>query len=736
MTTRAWTSLRLTPWIQESLSTTLGFEEMTPVQASTIPLFMQHKDVVVEAVTGSGKTLAFLLPVLERLLRRDEFMPLHHVGALVICPTRELAIQIHAVLHTLLTLAPEPESPLPLAHDDDNGDLEDGTQTQAEQTSEVVTDGVGAESEDEEAAPDPLANARKLRLIAQLLIGGTTSVQQDVLAFRRDSPTILIGTPGRINDFLNTSSTPKVKDLEVLIMDEADRLLDMGFHDVLKNIIGRLPKQRRTGLFSATMTDAVSQLVRTGLRNPVKIVVQVKTKAGQDRRTPPSLQVGYMLLNPAEKIAQMIRLLHYSLTHDALTKSIVYFPTCAAVDYFQPLLSRMSQLKKFTLVALHGKQAPSLRQKNFKRFVNLGSGTPSVLFTTDLAARGLDVPDIDFIIQIDPPQDPSAFLHRCGRAGRAGRPGKAVVFLNRGGREEEYVAFLAVKRTFMAPIPRLDATYEPIEASNIATEKDDDKDDSVSSPGQRKIDADAQAINDRMRALVRKDRDLYERGMRAFVSYVRFYSKHQAAYIFRLADLDLAGAAASYGLLRLPSMPELKGRVGEGAAAVQYDEEVVDLSTFAYADKARESARLEALHKVQQQQQQEQQQIGNVQDDSTTARNSLQKQHEGATRKHKGAAATLAWSNKVDAHNRKEMRRDKKKRKREALRNLEAEEKALSASAERKSGHHHDEDTDEEQDWKDLRREKLALKKARQGGTDRDADAAIDAPEINMFDDL
>lgn len=678
MSSKSWDGLRLTPWLRSAISD-MGFAEMTPVQASTIPLFMKHKDVVVEAVTGSGKTLAFIIPVIERIIRREEPIAKHNVAAIIICPTRELAIQIETVFNMIASFACVGSSEEPLLDQEADG-LEDRTEASgilnAEHT--TINDDVPAPTE-----VPTVSEAEKLGLKAQLLIGGTTSVQQDVLHFRSHSPTVLIGTPGRMNDFLSTSAAVKLKELEVLIMDEADRLLDMGFHDVLSKIIARLPKQRRTGLFSATMTDAVSQLVRTGLRNPVKIVVQVKAKAGEDKRTPTSLQIGFMVVRPEEKITQMIRLLHYSLEKDQLTKSIIYFPTCAAVDYFHPLLSKLSQLKKFSLIPLHGKQAPSVRQKNFKRFVSLGAGTPSVLCTTDLAARGLDVPDVDLVLQIDPPQDPSAFSHRCGRAGRAGRPGKAVVLLN-AGREEEYVAFLQVRKTPVSSIPRLSAILQP--ASSAIDEACDGTDE----------------VNKKMQSVVRKDRDLYERGMKAFVSYVRFYSKHQAAYIFRLKDLDLAGAASSYGLLRLPTMPELKGQ------AIVYDNEVVDLKSFAYADKTREMARQSAIKK---------------------ASESNDTERAPAAHKERKKPA-VAWSNKVDAHERKDARREKKKRKRDALVQVDNQEKTAI------QGLTADSSDDGEDDWKELRRERKLTNSKRSKGGLVDLEEPKSLERSTMFDDI
>jgi ATP-dependent RNA helicase DDX55/SPB4 len=225
----------------------MGFTEMTPVQASTIPLFLKNKDVVVEAVTGSGKTLAFLVPLLERLGKVSlSDVKAGDVLAVVISPTRFLT----------------------------SGDLADGREL-ARQIFSVLKGFL-------DVLPEDLVSV----LSASLLIGGTSSVAQDLAAVKSKLPTILIGTPGRLHEIISASKL-NMKSLELLVMDEADRLLDMGFKESLSGIIQALPKQRRTGLFSATMTEAVSELVRTGLRNPVRVVVKVTGfKKGVEKRTP------------------------------------------------------------------------------------------------------------------------------------------------------------------------------------------------------------------------------------------------------------------------------------------------------------------------------------------------------------------------------------------------------------------------------------------------------------------
>ena len=390
------------------------------------------------------------------------------------------------------------------------------------------------------------------------------------------SPNVLVATPGRLLELL---SSPHVQcpqtSFEVLVLDEADRLLDMGFKDDLQKILGRLPKQRRTGLFSASVSEAVDQLVRVGLRNPVKIAVKVRGLDGrEDKRTPAryalqslstvallivsSLQMCYSVQPASHKFPAICRML--ATIHPRPQKTIVYLSTCAAVEYFQHLLPQLLPKidgQALLLVPLHGKQQQKARQKNFARFSN--ATIPSVLLTTDVAARGLDIPQVDLVLQLDPPNDPKVFLHRCGRAGRAGRKGLSIVLLQ-PGREEDYLPFLEIRKTPLSPYG----------ASENA----------ISS-------GDAQAFAARIRSLVRADRSLHDKGQRGFVSWAQAYSKHQCSSIFKLVDQDWEDVGNAWGLLKLPKMPELKGFGGDKSLGVKFD-----WSTYAYADKAKENARL------------------------------------------------------------------------------------------------------------------------------------------------
>ncbi|KAL3428189.1 ATP-dependent rRNA helicase spb4 [Phlyctema vagabunda] len=571
---RAWDALTppLAEWILDAIRA-MGFTKMTPVQASTIPLFCANKDVVVEAVTGSGKTLAYLIPVVQKLLRLEEAIKKHHVGAIIVSPTRELATQIHSVLTSLLAFhAPSVEAAAP---------LEDG----------------------EKRKPSPV-----LTVVPQLLLGGTTTPAQDLSRFLKNSPNLLISTPGRLLELL---SSPHVhcpqSSFEVLVLDEADRLLDLGFKDDLQKIIGRLPKQRRTGLFSASVSEAVGEIVRVGLRNPVKIAVKVKSASGDDKRTPASLQMSYLLTPPSHKFPALLALLEQ--LQPTPQKTIIYLSTCAAVDYFQHILTALLP-DTVSLIPLHGKHPPNLRQRNFAKYIT--TVTPCILLTTDVAARGLDIPQVDLVVQIDPPSDPKVFLHRCGRAGRAGRKGLSVIFLQ-PGREEDYIPFLEIRKTPISLLkePKIEVTDEI-----------------------------AQACTKKMRKEVLTDRALYDKGQRAFVSWVKAYSKHQASSIFRVADLDWTELGNSWGLVKLPKMPELKGWDGDRSLGV-----ALDLATYAYKDKIREKARLVAL------------------DEARNAAPWVPSDEQIQKRKEREA-----WSHKHEKQDVKEVRREKKKRKREAER--------------------------------------------------------------------
>ncbi len=407
----------------------LGFSHMTAVQQATLPLFLGHKDVAVEACTGSGKTLAFVVPIVELLLRHRKNYgnpDPTSVLAIVIAPTRELARQIHDILN--LFCAP---------------------------------------------------HASWLRVVP-LLVGGTklpTSASSSSSSSSSSSDDIdplagnvVVATPGRLQErMVHGGAAFDTRKLEVLVLDEADCLLDMGFEQTITGILLRLPKQRRTGLFSATQTKEVRKLVRAGLRNPVQIAVKVNvsasSSASSSQKTPSQLRNYCSFVAPDKRLAVLLKFLR--VRRDK--KCIVFFATCASVDFFGRVLAQLlgveatgssagagkktrkrprggNQGQPTTsasgVFCLHGKMPQKKREAVYGEY--LARDTGGILMCTDVAARGIDIPDVDWIVQYDPPTDPDFYVHRVGRTARAGRSGSALIFLQET--ERSYLELLRVKR--------------------------------------------------------------------------------------------------------------------------------------------------------------------------------------------------------------------------------------------------------------------------------------------------
>lgn len=514
----------------------LGFERATPVQAATIPRLLRHQDVAVQACTGSGKTLAFLVPLYELLIRRETPLRKLQAGALIIEPTRELAAQVHSVallVGATHALPPGGESP---------------------------------------AGSSSGASVACSILPPVLLVGGT-DLAESIGRLRASGCHVLIGTPGRVEDVLSRVSELSLRELELLILDEADRLLDMGFEAKLNSILARLPKLRRTGLFSATQTDELLQLARAGMRNPVKIQVKVDARqpaaggaaaggrnpapavGGEFTMTPSSLDSFVMLVDEEARLPQLVRFLRTQL--DAKKKLMVYFLTCACVDFYGLVLPQLPELQGCPISPLHGKMNPKARKKAYDWFLAQPDG--AALLCTDVAARGLDLPDVDWVVQFDAPQDPNAYVHRVGRTARMGRRGSALLLLR--PHEDTYVPFLAVRKAPLAPMAPA-AALPPLKAA--------------------------------LTKLAVADRAVMEKGARAYVSYLKAYQEHVCKYVFVFDRLDLGQLASAMGLLRLPKVRELGRKRKRGKDSwVEFEPaaEVADLNAVRYKDKQRERQR-------------------------------------------------------------------------------------------------------------------------------------------------
>ncbi|XP_036021336.1 ATP-dependent RNA helicase DDX55 isoform X1 [Mus musculus] len=338
-----------------------------------------------------------------------------------------------------------------------------------------------------------------------------------------------------------------VKSLDVLVLDEADRLLDMGFEASINTILEFLPKQRRTGLFSATQTQEVENLVRAGLRNPVRISVKEKgVAASSTQKTPSRLENHYMICKADEKFNQLVHFLRSRQQE----KHLVFFSTCACVEYYGKALEAL--LKKVKILCIHGKMKYK-RNKIFMEFRKLQSG---ILVCTDVMARGIDIPEVNWVLQYDPPSNASAFVHRCGRTARIGHGGSALVFLL--PMEEAYINFLAINQK--CPLQEMSLQRNTID------------------------------LLPKLRAMALADRAVFEKGMKAFVSFVQAYAKHECSLIFRLKDLDFAGLARGFALLRMPRMPELRGKQFPDFVPVD-----IDTDTIPFKDKIREKQRQKLL---------------------------------------------------------------------------------------------------------------------------------------------
>lgn len=463
---------------------------------------MSCKDVAAEAVTGSGKTLAFVVPMLELLLKRsrDQKWKKNEVGAIVISPTRELATQTSSVLKSFL-------------------------------------------------------DHPQLKEFQQKLIVGGNNVDEDVHILKKEGAVILICTPGRLEDLFQRKDdlnlAGRVKSLEFLVLDEADRLLDLGFTTTINTILSYLPRQRRTGLFSATQTKEVTDLMRAGLRNPV--LVSVKEKASTS--TPLLLQNYYMIVEPEQKFVKFLDF----IKQNKIKKAMLFYPTCACVEYWASVLPHF--LRNKTILALHGKMKKA-RNKILSKF---REANEALLLCTDVLARGVDVPEMDWVLQWDPPSNAAAFVHRVGRTARQGLEGNALIMLL--PHEDAYIEFL--KRN--QKVAMKEATVESKMTVAVA--------------------------NQRLHKLQLADRSLFDKGNRAFVSHVRAYSKHECQLLLRLKDMPLGKVATSYGLLKMPKMPELKGdHDSDFVGPVAQDINFMDI---AYKDKIREDSRQKKLEVYQ-----------------------------------------------------------------------------------------------------------------------------------------
>jgi len=575
MGSREWSNLDVSAATKRFISET-GFKRMTPVQAISIPLLLNHRDVAVEACTGSGKTLAFLIPVVEILLRCGSSVPgTFSVGSVVLAPTRELTGQIHEVLGTYL---------------------------------EAV------------ARQDP-ANAGKIG--RQLFVGGSDAKSAAGAIRRLETSSklhVVVATPGRLLAIMELlgSDVFSLKPLEMLVIDEADRLLQLGFASQVDSILARIPKQRRTGLFSATLTSELQRLMKTGMRNPVHVCVRLKkaddaaaaaaggeesagsAAAKQTRHEVPSkLQNHFISLEAHRKIGFLKRFLEAPEVRRG--KTIVFFVTCACVDHFHSMLRHLvdaeeggkkgkkrpapSKGGKSRIEKLHGQMDQTARQRAYDSFCQAKDDAGSVLLATDLAARGIDVQGVDWVVQYDAPLDPAAFVHRIGRTARAGQSGRSVVMLM--PHEDSYPPFLQQRGITLEELPANLAALASASTAPASAEP------AAAKPAGFVSGSDCPVLR-RAKRLVETDRTVMLRANKAFVSVVRAYQEHQLPFLFPFKKLDIGSLATGFCVLRLPRMKEILGKKIPG-----FSQSPINPMSVPFTSKAQEKSRQEKLKKAE-----------------------------------------------------------------------------------------------------------------------------------------
>jgi ATP-dependent RNA helicase RhlE len=338
----------LSAGLQQKLAQ-LHFTNPTPVQASAIPPALEGRDVLATAQTGTGKTLAFLIPVIERLSAQGS---LRHVSALVLVPTRELAMQVHEQYEKL---------------------------------------------GERKAAP------------AALVIGGM-SEQRQIQAIRKGA-TIVVATPGRLEDYLRRKLVD-LRNVKTLVLDEADRMLDMGFLPAIRRIIAALPRERQTLCFSATLEASVANLVNDYMSNPVRVAI------GSTSRPADTVELQAFEVSQGEK-SEVLRQLLYA----EKGQTLVFARTKHGTERLAKHLVRDG----FAAAMIHGDRTQSQRTGALSGFE---AGKFQVLVATDVASRGIHVNNVAHVINYDLPQIPEDFIHRVGRTGRMGSSGRASTLVS------------------------------------------------------------------------------------------------------------------------------------------------------------------------------------------------------------------------------------------------------------------------------------------------------------------
>ena len=419
-----------------------GYEIATEIQAKSIPIALKGEDIIGSAKTGSGKSLAFLIPTVEYILNHPKN---EGIQALVITPTRELALQLYDLAKILMN---------------DNG------------TSCVLVIG-----------------------------GGNRKKEAEKLS--SNEARIIICTPGRLIDHMVNTKKFEYNNIKILIIDEADKILKIGFEEELTEIIKLIPKNRQTLLFSATITPKVEDLITLSVKNYENIRIKSSDP------TVSTLEQGYLKIDADKKFLFLFTFFKKNKN----SKILVFFATCKEVEFYSSLLNYVD----VPVLSITGEYKQQKRSTTFMEFCSLEQG---ILLCTDVAQRGLDIPDVDWVIQYDPPHDPEEYLHRVGRTARgANKVGKALLMIMPN--EINFIRMLQLYKIkldeFQFPEKKLAKVQEQLE----------------------------KLVN-------KKDKFLLNLATDAYRAYIHSYHANTDKDTFDLEKLDLLKVCKSFGLISPP----------------------------------------------------------------------------------------------------------------------------------------------------------------------------------------
>ncbi len=458
---------------------------LTPIQRATLPHTLGGRDVLGASKTGSGKTLCFLIPILDNLFR-DGWVKEEGLGALILLPTRELAMQVFEVINKI---------------------------------------------------------GKYHNFSVGMVIGGNDYEKEKYIV---NNMNILIGTPGRILQHMSESYMFNADNLKMLVIDEADRILDEGFEEELFKLLKYLPKNRQTLLFSATLTRSLKRLVKIHMNSPEYINLSntdnvlnaieninkneisimkinnnkdtnnnsndLNSNISNDLIIPKNLNQFYTIVEPEDRV----NVLYSFLKTHKTSKCLVFVSSRKQVRYFTEIFKHLKLGMLF--LDIHGKQKQGKRSTTFYTFSQKRNSV--VLFATDLASRGVDFPAIDWVIQLDPPEDISQYIHRVGRTARYKSDGNSVLFVSE--KENNFIKELKIRK-----INILKMKIPPNKINNITPV---------------------------VRSLLSEHKELIELAEKAITSYIKSINLMTNKNVFNIKNIDLGKLALSYGLVSSPEM--------------------------------------------------------------------------------------------------------------------------------------------------------------------------------------